>query len=733
MNEPKKKSRRTFLKLLGVTGIGLVVSIVVTRDRSSPFASRDEAFEPDAFLQITPDNEINFYAPHAEMGQGVYTGLTTLIAEELDVAPENIRIRHAKAHANYNNPEFGAQVTGGSTSIKARFLPLRQAAANARALLLEAATETLGAPPSALQANDGLITYNGRSYPYGDFATAAAELRLGTDAPLKDNKDFKYIGGKVKRLDAPAKVSGEALFGIDVEIPDLHRAVLVRCPVIGGKPKSFDARVARELDGVTDIVEIFNGVAVVAESYWQAKKAADKLKVDWDHPPLSGHSSHEFRTAMEAALANDEGKEVHLEGSGAAVLTDAGSVVESTYWAPYLAHAPMEPLNCIARIDDGKCEVWVGTQAPDVARGIAALHAGIGKRHVTVHQVFLGGGFGRRAMADNVGEAVAIARASGKAIQLVWSREDDMRHSFYRPAALARFQAGLDDEGRIMSWSVKRVGPNIMPHVLDHMLDGMLPAAMPDGLVDWLGDRPYGLFDGLVADPSSVEGMYEDYDIANKEIRHVSWDPGLRASFWRSVGHSFSGFFKESFMDELANEAGRDPVEFRLQHLPAGSVLEGAIKLAADKSGWGDQSDPGRFKGFAAHESFEAGVAQVAVVSVENGKVRVHKVTAAIDCGVVVNPDIVKANVESAVIYGLTAALYGDITLENGQVQQGNFHDYPVMRMADAPEIEVHIVASTRDPVGVGEPGLPPIAAAVANAIYAATGQRLRDMPLKVA
>ena len=666
------------------------------------------------------------------MGQGVYTGLATLIAEELDVAPQNIRIRHAKAHADYNNPEFRAQVTGGSTSIKGRYLPLRQAAANARALLLDAAAEALAAPRSELQTDDGAVVWNGSTYPYGTFATAAADLKLDRDVPLKDVRNFKYIGGKVPRLDAKEKVMGEAVFGIDVEIPDLYRAVLLRSPVIGGKPTSFDARVARESDGVTDVVEIFNGVAVVAESYWQAKKAADKLKVDWDDPPLSDHSSAEIRATMEAALSEDEGKEVHVEGSGAAALADAESVVESTYWAPYLAHAPMEPLNCVARIIDGKCEVWVGTQAPDVARGIAALHAGLGKRHVTVHQVFLGGGFGRRAMADNVGEAVAIAKASGKAVQLVWSREDDMRNSFYRPAALATFRAGLNDDGRITSWSVKRVGPNILPHVLDHMLDGMLPAAMPDGLVEWLGDRPYGLFDGLVADPSSVEGMYEDYEIPNKEVRHVSWDPGLRASFWRSVGHSFSGFFKESFVDELAVAAQRDPVEMRLAHLPQDSVLRGAIELAADRSGWSEPTPSGLFRGFAAHESFLAGVAQVAEVSVEEGQIRIHKVTSAIDCGTVINPDIVRANVESAVIYGLTAALYGDITLRKGRVRQSNFHDYPVMRMSEAPQIEVHIVQSKRDPVGVGEPGLPPIAAAVANAVFRATGQRLRELPLKL-
>ncbi|MDH3748000.1 MAG: molybdopterin-dependent oxidoreductase [Gammaproteobacteria bacterium] len=733
MTKPKKQTRRTFLKLLGVTGAGLVIGITVTRDRRSPFPANDLALEPDAFLQITPENVVNFFLPHAEMGQGVYTGLTTLIAEELDISPEKIQVHHANAHAAYRHPEFRMQITGGSTSIKVRYQPLRQAAANARALLLDAAAEQLAATRSDLTTANGDVVWNGKHFPYGDFATTAASLKLSDDASLKETAEFRYIGGDVPRLDARAKTTGDAMFGLDVEIPNMHRAVLVRCPVIGGAPKSVNANAARETDGVTDVVTIFNGVAVVATSYWQAKKAADKLEIEWDYPALQRQSSAEIRAAMEAALEHDDGKEIYVEGSGAAALDDANSVVEATYWAPYLAHAPMEPMNCTARIEDGNCDVWVGTQVPELARGLAAFHAGIGKRHVTIHQKFLGGGFGRRGMADYVSEAVAIAKESGKPVQLVWSREDDTKNSYYRPASLTKYRAGLGSEGRIESWSVKRVGPNILPHIVEHMVDGMLPAATPDGIVSWLSDRPHGVFKSLVGDPFSVEGLFEDYDIANKEVRHVTHDPGLRASYWRSVGHSYSGFFKESFVDELAAKSGKDPVEFRLAHLSDDSVLRRAIELAADKGAWATGSAPGVFNGFAAHTSFGAGVAQIAEVSIENRKIRVNKVTCAIDCGVVVNPDIVKANVESAIIYGLTAALYGDITLVDGQVEQGNFHDYTVMRMADSPQIDVHIVSSTRDPVGVGEPGLPPVAAAVANAVFAATGQRLRDLPLKLA
>jgi isoquinoline 1-oxidoreductase beta subunit len=737
MSKPKKQSRRTFLKVTGVVAVGLVVGVVVarnrTRDRSTPFATADNAFEPDAFLQITPDNGINFFLPHNEMGQGIYTGLTTLIAEELDVEPEAIHIHHAKAHAAFASPAFGVQSTGGSTSMWARYLPLRQAGANARAQILAAAATELGAAVSELDTDNGAVVHGGQHYPYGGFATAAAELEPVEDAPLKPSSEFRYIGKDRPRLDAMLKSTGTAEFGIDVELPDMYRAVLVRGDVIGSKPISVNFDVVSEMPGVTDVVAIYNGVAVVADHYWQAKQAAAALKIEWELPePLKDASSDVIRAEFGVALEAEEGSDVELVGAGEAALASAGQVVEATYWAPYLAHATMEPMNCVARIKDGQCDVWTGTQSPGTARGMAALHAGLPKRQVNIYSTFLGGGFGRRAAVDYVGEAVAIARAAGKTIQLVWSREDDMRHDYYRSASLVRMRGGLNADGTLETWTAKAVSPATMPYFLDDMLDAVLPAALPDDMVDWVSKRGYGVFGNWVTDPSSVEGLLSDYDVANKEMRHVARDPGLRLGFWRSVGHSFTGFFKESFVDELAYAASADAVEFRLRHAHSNPRLTAVIEKAAEVARWGGPAAEGRFQGFAAHTSYRSVVAQVAEVSVTGKQITVHRVYCAVECGIAVNPDIVRANVESAVIYGLSAALYGEISLKNGAVQQSNFHDYQVVRMAESPQIEVHIVPGDGTPTGIGEPGLPPLAAAVANAVFAATGQRLRELPFRL-
>ena len=733
MSKPKKQSRRTFLKVTGVAAAGLVVGVAVTRDRSDPFAKSEGAFEPDAFLQVLPDNTINFFLPQAEMGQGVHTGLTTLIAEELDVLPEAISVHHVTAHKAYVNPAFGMQGTGGSTSMGVRYEPLRQAGANARAQILAAAANQLAVPISELNTRDGFVVRGTEQYPYGQFASDAAVLEPITEAPLKPNSEFRYIGKDRPRLDAMAKSTGAAEFGIDVELPDMLRAVLVRGAVIGSKPVRANVDVVREMPGVTDVVTIFNGVAVVADQYWQAKQAAATLEVEWDLPePLRGYSSDNIRTEFAAAMDEEEGHEVELEGEGERALSGAETTVEATYWAPYLAHATMEPMNCVARVSDDRCDVWTGTQSPQAARGMAAFHAGLPKRHVHIHSTFLGGGFGRRGAVDYVAEAVAIAKASGKTIQLIWSREDDMRNDFYRSASLVRMRGGLDATGELQTWTAKTVAPATMPYFLDDLLDGELPAALPDGVTDWVSKLGYGVLGEWVMDPPSVEGMLSDYSVTNKELREVTRDPGLRLGFWRSVGHSFTGFFKESFMDELALASNQDPVAFRLRHATENPRLTAVIKKVAQVSGWDSEPVEGRFRGIAAHTSYGSVVAEVAEVSVAEGQIKVHKVYCAAECGFAVNPDIVKANVESAVIYGLSAALYGEISLKDGAVQQSNFHDYPVVRMAESPEIEVHIVPGDGKPTGIGEPGLPPLAAAVANAVFAATGERLRALPFRL-
>ena len=724
-------TRRSALKLFALTGGGIVAVAHLggCSGSADPLAADQVSGVSDtAFLQITPENEIHFHLPRVEMGQGVHMGLTTLIAEELEVDPENIQVHHAAVHDAYAMPGSGIQYTGGSASMSAHFVQLREVGARMREAIRLAAAAQLNVSPDRLTLRDQQVWLDGNSYPYGAFAEAASKRPLPEDVALKPPQDFRVIGRERPRNDAWAKVTGEAEFGLDVDFPGLYRAALRRCPVAGGRVKSINAEKALAAQGVFKVVEIFNGVAVVAEHQWHATQAAELLDIEWDLPPLAKISSPELRREMEQAMAGDDGQSAHSSGDGADALSRADTVLEATYWAPFLAHATMEPMNCTARIANGHCEIWVGSQIPEGARGMAAHHGGVARDKVTVHSRFLGGGFGRRVSSDFVAEAVAIAKASGVPVQLVWSREDDMRHDRYRPVSLVSFKAGLDTGGRIDSWTAKRVGPNVAAHFADDNLEIIAPEFLPWTLSDWAGKRSYWLFENLIINPASVHGLFGDYDIAHQEIRHTTVDPGLPIGYWRSVGHSFNAFFAESFIDELANAAGQDPLAFRLAHNGHDPRMQKVLRTAAERAGWG-RAAPGRYQGIAAHNSFETAVAQVVEISVENGTIRVHKVTCAVDCGIVVNPDIVKAQMESGIIFGMTAALYGEITLDDGAVEQSNFHDYEMLRIEQAPLVEVAIVPSTAAPTGVGEPGLPPLAPALGNAIYAGTGQRLRELP----
>lgn len=731
-------SRRDFIKLLGIGGGGLVLGVQLSGcsgddPNPNPLAT-DTEFSPSVWLQITPDNTINFYQPYTEMGQGTMTGITTLVAEELEVAPEAITVHHAGVDKAFKNPDFKAQGTGGSTSIKVSYLPVRQLGADARETLRAAAAEQLEAQASELEMRGGQVIWQGQGYPYGDFAATAAKRSPATKTALKQASEFGVIGEPRPRLDGLAKSTGTAEFGIDVDIPNLHYAVLVHCPVHGGTVKRVDSGAAEAMPGIKKVVKIFNGVAVVGDSYWHARQAAGRLKVEWDLPEkLEKFSSDQAQAQFQMALETGKSDKASKQGRGVNGLDDAASKISAEYWAPYVAHATMEPMNCTVRIENGNCDVWVGNQFIAVAQAIAAHYGGVKKEHVTVHARFLGGGFGRRMGMDYVAEAAAIAREAELPVQLLWSREDDIRHDIYRPASLVRYEAGLDSNGDWQTWTATRVGPNILPGAMDVALGVMLPEFLPHGMTTWLSKRGYSLFDGVVVDPSSVEGLIEDYDVPNTEVRHVTLDPGMRVGFWRSVGHSFSGFFKESFIDEIAHARNTDPLQWRLDHTGNNPRLSNTLHMVAKAVGWQNPPPAGRFRGIASHTSFLAAVAQVAEISVDNGQIKVHKVTCAIDCGLAVNPDIVRAQVESAVIFGLSAALYGEISVVDGRVVQSNFHDYQVVRMHEAPEIEVLIVATENAPTGVGEPGLPPIAAAIGNAIFTATGQRLRSLPFKLA
>jgi CO/xanthine dehydrogenase Mo-binding subunit len=736
-------SRRKFLKNISwVTG-GLIVGVPLTACANAPSSSKSKAsLQPNALLQITTDNKINFYVPRSEMGQGTYTGLTTIIAEELDVNPKNINVINAGAHEDFNNIDYGLQVTGGSNSISSHFMPLRQLGAKTRLVIRQAAAKKLRVDLTDIETDNGNIVIQGKTFTYGEFADDANQLDFPEKAKLKDKSQFKYIGKNAPRLDAVSKSTGTAQFGIDVDFEGLYRCALKRCPVIGGTVKSFDDSAVKNMPGVKAVVKIHNGVAVVADYYYQAKAALPNLHIEWELPETlsnftldsasSTNDTQNGKGLFKAALDSDESSNASEKGDGIDALDNADKLITAEYWAPYLAHATMEPMNCTAKFTGDKLTLWVGCQAPDLAKYTGAFYGDVSKDDVTVISTFLGGGFGRRASTDYVAEATAIAKASGLPIQLIWSREDDMKNDFYRPASMAKFKIGLNKEGLIDSWTVKRAGPQLMPYMLDNIVDGVMPSFLPDGMVDWMSKLGFSIFESMVVDDASVEGLFEDYDAKHKSSDHVTVDPGLPLGPWRSVGHSFSGFFKEGMMDEVAALQKEDAVEFRLKHLKDNPKLANVLKVAAKQAGWNKQLPTNHYHGVAVHKSFNSFVAQIAEVSVTNNKLHIHKVVCVVDCGFVVNPDIVKAQMESGIIYGLSAALYGEITLKDGAVQQNNFNDYPVLRLNETPAIEVVIIDSDDAPTGVGEPGLPPIAAAVANGIFAATGKRLRSLPLKL-
>ncbi len=727
-------TRRLFLLSTGAAATGLIVGCSTAAAKDKGYSAIAGAFEPNSFIQITADNQVIFYLPSSEMGQGILDGLTTLIAEELRVQPTAIEVRQASLHEDYKNPEMGMQATGGSNATRAQFLPLRQAAADTAAAIRNAAAKQLDQPLDKITLADGQIMVDGKSYGFGEFVAVAALMSVPENSPLRRPEQFDQIGRERPRLDALAKSTGTAEFGIDAEVENLYRAVVVRSPVLGAALKSFDASAALEQSGVVNVVEIKSGVAVVAESYWQARKAAAVLELNWEKSELGLWSSDSIYNKFNETLndSSQKGLECCDEGEGDKLLDQSATVVAADYYAPYLAHATMEPLNCTVEINGDACAIYLGTQNIQASAGAAVYYGDFDADKVKVHGAFLGGGFGRRGIGDDVAEAVLIAQQTGRNIQLVWSREDDMNNDFYRPAALVRMQAGVSEQGLIETWAVRRVGPNIMGYMLDEWVDALAPDYLNKGFIDWLSKLGQPIFNRFIADPSAADGIYADYDAPNKAVRHVTQDPGLRTGFWRSVGHSSNAFFKESFIDELAQRAGIDELQFRLANMQNNPRLIDATELVAAKAGWGKPLPEGHFHGLATHSSFGSAVAQIAEVSIKGTQIIVHKVTAAIHCGMVVNPGIVRDQVEGGIIYGLTAALHGEITLVDGVIQQSNFHNYPMLRMADAPEVEVHIVESQEHPQGVGEPGLPPLAPAVANAVFKASGQRLRDLPLRL-
>jgi isoquinoline 1-oxidoreductase beta subunit len=666
---------------------------------------------PNAFLRIGEDDTVTVLLAHSEMGQGIWTTLPMMIAEELECDWGKIRVEHAPAAPVYAHTAYGIQITGGSTTTWSELDRYRQVGAMAREMLIAAAAAQWKVTPADCSAENGFVMSGGRKASYGSLAKAAQAQTPPASVKLKDRKDWKILGKPTKRLDSRVKVTGEAKFGIDVQMPGMKTALVARCPVFGGKVKSFRAEKANAVPGVRAVVEVPSGVAVVADHFWAAKLGRDALEIDWDLGAGAGLDTPAM-AAEYRALATKDGLKAAAAGDVGPALASAKTRVEAEYGFPFLAHATMEPMNCAVRIGADACEIWTGTQLQTLDQAAAAKITGLKAEQVKIHTTFLGGGFGRRATptSDFVSEAVHVAKAAGVPVKVVWTREDDMRGGYYRPMWAHRVTVGLGEDGIPTAWRQQIVGQSI--------LEGSPFAAM--------------IKDGI--DETSVEGVSDSPYVAGTQHHFVGLQSPRSAVpvlWWRSVGHTHTAYVMETMVDELAAAAGQTSLAYRRALLKNAPRHLGVLELAVAKAG--AAPPPGQFRGLAVHHSFGSYVAQVADVSVEKGRIRVHRVVCAVDCGICVNPAGVVAQMESGIVFGLSAALYGEITLKSGRVQQSNFHDYPLLRMVEMPKIEVHIVDSGEKSGGVGEPGTPPIAPAVANAVFAATGKRLRQLPLRLA
>jgi len=751
--KPRSRARRRFLIGSTVAAGGLFVGwqLLGTDGPPDPVAlmnpGADEA-ALNAWVKIALDGTVTVAVPRSEMGQGVHTALPMILAEELDADFAKVRVIGAEIDKVYVNSTMlpdglpfgphddsfiarqgrqvgrwlsgviGIQATGGSTSVRDGWQPMREAGAVAREMLKQAAADRLGVRAASLETEAGEVVdpASGRRLGYGALAAAAAKIRLETIPALRDPSQFRIIGQPKPRIDIPAKVDGTATFGIDVRLPDMLFAAVKHPPVVGASVKQFDPAQVQRMPGVVKTVAVPGGIAVIADSTWHARQAIEALDVIYDTGETPGFSTEGlFRTY--ATALNESGHEFQDDGDVETVLEAAGSnVMELTYRVPFLAHATMEPMNCTARLDGDRLELWAPTQGPMVSQWIAAGEADLDTENVTVNVTYLGGGFGRRAEPDFIRQAVACAKAvPGRAVQVIWSREEDMRHDTYRPATLAQFRITTDDDGRPRAWANKLVGPSVSGQATMRYIS-MASDSGPDR--------------------TSVDGAaWLPYAIPDMRVEHVLSRVPVRVGFWRSVGHSQNAFYSESVIDELAHAAGKDPFAYRMDLLADSPRHANVLRTAARMAGWDSGTKTkgapaGRARGIALHESFDAIVAQVVEVAVEDGQPRVHRVWCAVDAGIAINPDTIAAQMESGIVYGMSAALFGEITFEDGSPQQSNFPDYEVITMGNMPLIETEIIKSTEAPGGVGEPGTPPIAPAITGALFALTGQRVRELPV---
>jgi isoquinoline 1-oxidoreductase beta subunit len=711
--------RRDFLRVgLGAGGALIVVFGIPTIAQhvdlsvSEPTAA-DASFTPDAFVRIARNGKVTLVMPQVEMGQGTYTAMPMLIAEELEVDLSHVQIEHAPPDDKlYANPLSGFQMTGGSKSVRGFWEPLRRAGATARTMLVTAAAQAWSVETGSCQATSGVVIHSptGRKLAYGALVEAAAKLPVPADVALKQAKDFKLIGRSVKRLDTPEKVNGKAMFGIDVQVPGMKIATVAACPVFGGKLARVDDSKTRAVNGVRQVVQLDNAVAVVADHMGAARKGLAALEITWDE----GANAH-LSTADLVVQLHDASKKPGVvakhEGDVPKAMADATRIFEAIYQLPFLAHATMEPMNCTVHVTKDGCDVWVGTQVLTRARATAAEVTGLPLEKVRVHNHLLGGGFGRRLDIDGITQAVKIAKQVDGPVKVIWGREQDTQHDVYRPCYYDRLAAALDQNGMPVAFSHRVTGSSIIAR--------------------W---APAGFKDGL--DSDAVEAAAGPYSFQNVSIDYVRQEPppGITTGWWRGVGVTHNAFMVEGFIDELAAAANKDPVDYRRALLAKSPRARAVLDLAAEKAGWGQPMPAGDGRGVSVIFGFDSYVAQIAEVSVgKDGRVRVQRVVCAVDCGQLVNPDTVRAQIEGGVIFGITGALFGEITIKDGRVEQGNFDSYQMLRIDEAPKIEVYLIDSGETPGGVGEPGTAPIASAVVNAVFAATGKRLRKLPIDAA
>jgi CO/xanthine dehydrogenase Mo-binding subunit len=708
-------SRREILTAGAAAGGGLLLGWhqdAGPRVLAAAAKATQPVFAPNAFIRIGTDGRVTLIMCQVEMGQGTYTSMPMLLAEELEIGLDQVRLEHAPPDDKlYANPLFGDQETGGSTSVKMFYEPLRRAGATARTMLVAAAAATWKVDPASCRAQKGVVTHSptGRALPYGALAEKAARLPVPAQVALKDPKDFKLIGTSAKRLDTPAKVNGTAQYGIDVRLPGMKIATVAASPVVGGKVASLDDSKAKAIKGVRQIVRLDDVVAVVADHMWAAKQGLAALDIRWDDGPNATVSIADVVQGLAAATLTP-GVVARKEGDAAAAIASAPVKMEAIYQVPFLAHAAMEPINCTVHVQPDRCEVWTGSQVLTRAQATAAKVTGLPLEKVIVHNHYLGGGFGRRLEHDYVTQAVRIAKQVEGPVKVIWTREEDVRHDVYRPYYYDRVSAGVDARGQPTAWMHRLAGPAILARYL--------PAAFRDGI------DPDGL-DG------AVHLLYEIPAIQVEFVRHE--EPVLNTGFWRGVGVTHNTFVIESFIDELAAAAQQDPVAYRRALLGKSPRARAVLDLATQAAGWGQPLPAGRGRGVSLlYSGWGSYLAQVAEVEVsKSGEVRVHRIVCAVDCGTVVNPDTVKAQVEGGIVFGISGALWGEVTLEKGRVQQSNFNNVRVLRINETPAIEVHLVRNLEAPGGMGEPSTAVTAPALANAVFAATGKRIRTLPLE--